>query len=49
MLKPKIALWRIMIENENGEIAGFNFDIPDDLAKQIDKLIAEYYSVKWER
>ena len=48
MKESKITLWRIMMENEKGEIVEFIHDISDGLAKQIDELIAEFHSVEWE-
>ena len=48
MPEPKITLWRIMMENEKGEIVEFMHDISDGLAKQIDELIIEYHPVDWE-
>ena len=48
MKESKITLWRIMMENEKGEIVEFNHDIPDGLAKQIDELIAEFHPIGWE-
>ena len=48
MPESKIILWRIMMENEKGEIVEFIHDISDGLAKQIDELIAEFHPVDWE-
>ena len=47
MPESKIILWRIMMENEKGEIVEFIHDISDGLAKQIDELIAEFHPVEW--
>ncbi len=40
--------WCLMMTHENKAHTVFAGDLPDDLAKRIEELIAEHYPVAWE-
>lgn len=39
----KIESWRIVIEDEHGQVIEFGTDIPDSISNLIDELIREFY------